>query len=182
MLMLSLSLLFLVTGLTNPKMGTKLETVKRRGVDIVFAIDVSKSMDAEDIAPSRLEKAKRLVSKIVDNLVSDRIGIIAYAGEGLSLVGDTNGFMARRPRIIFTRNIGVTRIWVQVPAGERVIGRIGHWTWETNLFRNERTDLQTRILGFWSGLGGGTHFGKRQVDRQGKRSGNKQGRLRFLRH
>jgi len=102
MLMLSLSLLFLITGLTNPKMGTKLETVKRRGVDIVFAIDVSKSMDAEDIAPSRLEKAKRLVSKIVDNLVSDRIGIIAYAGEAYPLLPITTDYAAAK---IFLQNM-----------------------------------------------------------------------------
>ncbi len=70
----------LVMALVNPKMGTKLETVKREGVDIVFAIDVSKSMDAEDIAPSRLEKSKQLVSQILNNLGSDRVGIIAYAG------------------------------------------------------------------------------------------------------
>ena len=62
-LLLILSLSFLIIGLINPKMGTELETVKREGVDIVFAIDVSKSMLAEDIAPNRIEKAKRLVSE-----------------------------------------------------------------------------------------------------------------------
>ena len=64
----------------NPKIGTKIETVKREGVDVVFAIDVSKSMLAEDIAPSRLEKAKQIVSQIINQLASDRIGIIGYAG------------------------------------------------------------------------------------------------------
>ncbi len=102
LLLLSLALLFLITGLTNPKMGTKLETVKRRGVDIVFAIDVSKSMDAEDVAPSRLEKAKRLVSKIVDNLVSDRVGIIAYAGEAYPLLPITTDYAAAK---IFLQNM-----------------------------------------------------------------------------
>ena len=66
-------------ALVNPKIGTKLETVKREGVDVVFAIDVSKSMLAEDIAPNRLEKTKQLVTQIINNLASDRIGIIAYA-------------------------------------------------------------------------------------------------------
>ena len=47
---------FLIVSLVNPKMGTKLKTVKREGVDVVFALDVSKSMLAEDIAPNRLEK------------------------------------------------------------------------------------------------------------------------------
>jgi len=102
LLLLSLSLLFLITGLTNPKMGTKLETVKRRGVDIVFAVDVSKSMDAEDVAPSRLEKAKRVVSKIIDNLVSDRIGLIAYAGEAYPLLPITTDYAAGK---IFLQNM-----------------------------------------------------------------------------
>ncbi|WP_452220090.1 vWA domain-containing protein [Lacinutrix salivirga] len=71
----------LAIALVNPKVGTKLETVKREGVDIVFAIDVSKSMLAEDIAPNRLEKSKQLVTQIINNLGSDRVGIIAYAGK-----------------------------------------------------------------------------------------------------
>ncbi len=102
LILLSLSLLFLITGLTNPKIGTKLETVKRRGVDIVFAIDVSKSMDAQDIPPSRLEKAKRIVSKIIDNLVSDRIGLIAYAGEAYPLLPITTDYAAGK---IFLQNM-----------------------------------------------------------------------------
>ncbi len=102
LILLSLALLFLITGLTDPKMGSKLETVKRRGVDIVFAMDVSKSMDAEDVAPSRLEKAKRLVSKIIDNLVSDRIGIIAYAGEAYPLLPITTDYAAAK---IFLQNM-----------------------------------------------------------------------------
>jgi Ca-activated chloride channel family protein len=79
LLLLTLGISFLTLGLVNPKIGTQLETVKREGVDIVFAIDVSKSMLAEDIAPNRLEKSKRLVSAIINKLTSDRIGIIAYA-------------------------------------------------------------------------------------------------------
>ncbi len=79
-LVLCLGIFFLVVALVNPKMGTKLETVKREGVDVVFAIDVSKSMLAEDIAPNRMEKSKQLVTQIINNLGSDRVGIIAYAG------------------------------------------------------------------------------------------------------
>ncbi|RXG18083.1 Ca-activated chloride channel family protein [Leeuwenhoekiella aestuarii] len=75
-----LALACMTVALVNPKIGTKLETVKREGVDVVFAVDVSKSMDAEDIAPSRIDKAKQLVTQIINNLGSDRVGIIAYAG------------------------------------------------------------------------------------------------------
>ncbi len=57
-----------IIALVNPKMGTKMETVKRQGIDIVFAIDISKSMLAQDIAPSRLEKTKQLVSQIINQL------------------------------------------------------------------------------------------------------------------
>jgi Ca-activated chloride channel family protein len=86
MIVFLLGLTFLIISLTNPKMGTKLETVKRQGVDIVFALDVSKSMLAEDIAPNRLEKAKQIITKIIDKLGSDRVGIIIYAGNAYSLL------------------------------------------------------------------------------------------------
>ena len=73
----------LIFALANPKMGIELETVKREGVDLVFAVDVSKSMLAEDIAPNRLEKAKRLVSETINKLSGDRVGIIAYAASAV---------------------------------------------------------------------------------------------------
>lgn len=77
--MLSVMIILLCVALANPKIGTKIETVKREGVDVVFAIDVSKSMLAEDVAPNRLEKAKRLVFETFNQLKGDRIGIVAYA-------------------------------------------------------------------------------------------------------
>lgn len=86
----------LTIALVNPKIGTKLETVKRQGVDIVFAVDVSKSMLAEDIAPNRLEKSKQLVTQIVNNLASDRIGIIAYAGKAFPQLPITTDYAAAK--------------------------------------------------------------------------------------
>ncbi len=94
--MLSLGLAFLIVSLTNPKMGTKLETVKRQGVDIVFALDVSKSMLAEDIAPSRLDKAKQIITKIIEKLGSDRVGIIIYAGNSYPLLPITTDHAAAK--------------------------------------------------------------------------------------
>ena len=91
-----LGLTLLIISLANPKMGTKLETVKRQGVDIVFALDVSKSMLAEDIAPSRLDKAKQIITKIIENLGSDRIGIIIYAGNAYPLLPITTDHAAAR--------------------------------------------------------------------------------------
>ena len=95
-----LALALLIIGLVNPKIGTKLETVKREGVDIVFAVDVSKSMLAEDIAPNRIEKAKRLVSEIINQLASDRIGIIAYAGQAY-------------PQLPITTDYGAAKMFLQ---------------------------------------------------------------------
>ncbi len=83
-------------ALVNPKIGTKLETVKREGVDVVFALDVSKSMLAEDIAPNRLEKSKQLVTQIINSLSGDRIGIIGYAGSAFPQVPITTDFSAAK--------------------------------------------------------------------------------------
>ena len=94
--LLSISLFMISIGLVNPKIGTQLKTVKREGVDIVFAIDVSKSMLAEDIAPSRLEKAKRLASEIINNLGSDRVGIIAYAATAIPVLPITSDYSTAR--------------------------------------------------------------------------------------
>ena len=85
---------FLVISLVNPKMGTKLKTVKREGVDVVFALDVSKSMLAEDIAPNRLEKAKQIITKIIGKLGSDRVGVIIYAGNSYPLLPITTDHAA----------------------------------------------------------------------------------------
>lgn len=86
----------LSVGLVNPKVGTRLETVKREGVDIVFALDVSKSMLAADLRPNRLEKSKQLVSRTLDKLVSDRVGMIIYAGSAYPQLPITTDYSAAR--------------------------------------------------------------------------------------
>jgi len=103
LLFLSIGIGFLIISLTNPKMGTKLKTLKREGVDVVFALDVSKSMLAEDIAPNRLEKAKQIISKIIDKLGSDRVGIIIYAGNAYPLLPITTDHAAAN---MFLQNAG----------------------------------------------------------------------------
>jgi Ca-activated chloride channel family protein len=86
----------MTVALINPKIGTKLETVKREGVDIVFAVDVSKSMLAEDISPNRLEKSKQLVTQIINNLASDRVGIIAYAAKAFPQLPITTDYASAK--------------------------------------------------------------------------------------
>jgi Ca-activated chloride channel homolog len=71
----------LIIGIVNPQIGTRLENVKRSGADLMICLDVSNSMRATDLSPNRLEKAKMAISKLIDRLSGDRIGIIIFAGE-----------------------------------------------------------------------------------------------------
>ena len=87
-----LIILFLSISLANPKIGTELKSINREGVDIVFAIDVSKSMLAEDVAPNRLTRSKRIISEIINSLSSDRVGIVAYAAQAIPQVPLTTDF------------------------------------------------------------------------------------------
>lgn len=87
-----LAIASLIIALVNPKIGIKASTVKREGIDIVFAIDVSKSMDCEDVAPNRLEKSKQVVSQIINQLGADRIGFVAYAGSAYPVLPITSDY------------------------------------------------------------------------------------------
>jgi len=79
--LLTLFYLFGVIALTRPQFGVKMELVERKGVDIMVALDISKSMLAEDVAPSRLERAKFEIARFIDLLKGDRVGLIVFAGE-----------------------------------------------------------------------------------------------------
>ena len=87
-----LAIASLIIALVNPKIGIKASTVKREGIDIVFAIDVSKSMDCDDVAPNRLEKSKQVVSQIINQLGADRIGFVAYAGSAYPVLPITSDY------------------------------------------------------------------------------------------
>jgi Ca-activated chloride channel family protein len=80
MILIILTYSSLIVALANPQIGTKTEEVKREGIDVMVALDVSTSMLAEDIKPNRLEKAKHEVSKLIELLEGDRIGIVAFSG------------------------------------------------------------------------------------------------------
>ena len=76
----SLAFVFVVLGLANPQIGSKMEKVKRSGIDVMIALDVSKSMLAEDIKPNRLLRAKNFINTFIEQLNNDRLGIIIFAG------------------------------------------------------------------------------------------------------
>lgn len=79
------ALFFLVIALANPQIGTRYEEVKREGIDIFLLIDVSRSMDTQDIRPSRLIKTRYELSRFLEGLQGDRIGIIPFAGTAYPL-------------------------------------------------------------------------------------------------
>ncbi len=76
-----LGLVFIVIALGGPKIGTEVREVKRQGVDMLIALDLSASMNAEDVKPSRLIKAKFEISRLIDRLKGDRVGLIVFTGE-----------------------------------------------------------------------------------------------------
>ncbi len=89
------SALFIV-GVANPQFGTKLQEVKRKGVEVMIALDVSNSMLAEDLKPNRLERAKQAVSRLIDKLENDRIGIVVFAGDAFLQLPLTTDFSAAK--------------------------------------------------------------------------------------
>ncbi len=92
-LILMLALAFIIIGIARPQYGSKLKKIKREGIELVIALDVSNSMLAEDIQPNRLDRAKLAISRLVDKLKDDKIGLIVFAGDAytqLPITADYN--------------------------------------------------------------------------------------------
>ena len=82
--------------LARPQYGSKLETVKRQGVEVMIALDISNSMLAQDVQPSRLEKAKRLVAQLVDKMENDKVGMIVFAGDAFTQLPITSDYISAK--------------------------------------------------------------------------------------
>ncbi|HOH98903.1 MAG TPA: VWA domain-containing protein [Bacteroidales bacterium] len=87
---------FLILAMANPQTGSKLEQVERKGIDIVIALDVSNSMLAEDIRPNRIEKSRQAISRLIDRLSQDRLGIIIFAGKAYVQLPITTDYAAAK--------------------------------------------------------------------------------------
>lgn len=90
----TLGLIILV--LARPQFGTKMEKVKRNGIETIIALDISNSMLAEDVVPSRLEKAKVLVSRLVDGFTDDKVGLIVFAGDAFTQLPITSDYISAK--------------------------------------------------------------------------------------
>ena len=85
--------IFVIAG---PQFGSKLETVKRQGVEIMICLDVSNSMLAEDISPNRLEKSKQMLARLTDGFVNDKVGLIVFAGDAFTQLPITSDYISAK--------------------------------------------------------------------------------------
>lgn len=97
----------LIVALARPQFGSKKETVTRQGIETVITLDISNSMLAEDISPNRLEKAKKIISQLIDKFENDKVGLIVFAGDAFVQLPITNDFISAK---MFLETISPTLI------------------------------------------------------------------------
>jgi Ca-activated chloride channel family protein len=95
-ILFSLAFAFLVIGIADPQIGSKIVEEKRKGADLMILLDVSNSMLAQDMSPNRLENAKQAIAQLIDNLHSDRIGMVVFAGEAYVQLPVTTDYAAAK--------------------------------------------------------------------------------------
>lgn len=95
-IILLLALTSIIVGIARPQFGSKLKTEKRKGIELIIALDVSNSMMAEDIQPNRLERSKRAISQLVDKLSNDKIGLIVFAGDAYTQLPITADYVSAK--------------------------------------------------------------------------------------
>lgn len=108
--LLMAAVVFLVLAVVNFKIGSKLGNTKHKGIDVMIALDISNSMRAQDIKPDRLERAKMAISKLIDKLEDDQIGIVVFAGRAQTLLPITTDYAAAK---MLTSNVNPGYIQVQ---------------------------------------------------------------------
>lgn len=95
-LLVTIALVMVIFMLARPQFGSKMETVKRQGVETVVALDISNSMLAQDVTPSRLEKSKKLVSRLVETFNNDKVAMIVFAGEAFTQLPITSDYISAK--------------------------------------------------------------------------------------
>lgn len=90
------ALVLLIIALARPQFGVKEQTVKRQGMEVMIALDVSNSMLAQDVAPSRLERSKQLLSKIIDGMTEDKVGLVVFAGDAYTQLPITCDYVSAK--------------------------------------------------------------------------------------
>ncbi len=111
-----LSLAFLIFAMANPLVGSKIKKAERKGVELMLCLDISNSMLANDIKPSRLQNAKQSISQLIDRLEGDKIGLVIFAGDAYKQLPLTNDYAAAKiflqsihPRLIRTQGTDIAK-------------------------------------------------------------------------
>ncbi len=89
-------LMLLVVVLARPQFGTKAEEVKRQGIEVMIALDISNSMMATDVAPNRLAKSKQILSQLIDNMSNDKVGLVVFAGDAFTQLPITADYVSAK--------------------------------------------------------------------------------------
>ncbi len=135
--LLMLALALLIVAAARPQYGQKEKTVKRQGIEVMFALDISNSMMAEDVAPNRLDRAKQMLSKLIDQMVDDKVGLIVFAGEAYTQLPITCDYVSAK---MFLNTITPDLIRVQGTAiGDAIMTSI-------QSFGSEESDASRAII------------------------------------
>ena len=95
-ILLMVALVLLIFAAARPQAGQKSETVKRSGIEVMIALDISNSMLAEDVAPNRLDRAKQMLSKMIDRMQDDKVGLVVFAGEAYTQLPITCDYVSAK--------------------------------------------------------------------------------------
>ena len=90
------ALALLIVMLARPQMGSKISQEKRKGIEVIISLDISNSMRAEDVVPSRLDKSKMLVENMVDNFTNDKVGLVVFAGDAFIQLPITSDYVSAK--------------------------------------------------------------------------------------
>src|SRR3712207_1547225 len=94
--LLMTAVMLLIFMLARPQMGSKILREKRNGIEIIIAMDISNSMKAEDVMPSRLQKSKLMVENLIDNFSNDKIGLVVFAGDAFVQLPITSDYVSAK--------------------------------------------------------------------------------------
>ena len=94
--LMMIALVLLIIAVARPQYGQKENSIKRQGIEVMVALDISNSMLAEDVAPNRLDRAKQMLSKMIDNMVDDKVGLVVFAGEAFTQLPITCDYVSAK--------------------------------------------------------------------------------------
>ncbi len=94
--LMMIALVLLIIAAARPQYGQKENSIKRQGIEVMVALDISNSMLAEDVAPNRLDRAKQMLSKMIDNMVDDKVGLVVFAGDAFTQLPITCDYVSAK--------------------------------------------------------------------------------------